>query len=87
MSIRPFFNGQGFEQKKTIRSMSIALERAFEEVGLRPVSSRWRVATCHCYAASALGYIALGWRPNGQPMLRQLSGDTAYLFQPTTSLL
>ena len=39
MSIRPSFNGQGFEQKKTIRSMSIALEHACEEVGLRPVSS------------------------------------------------
>jgi len=35
MPIRSFFSGQAFEPE-TIRSMSIALERACEEVGLRP---------------------------------------------------
>jgi hypothetical protein len=35
VSIRSFFSGHAFEPE-TIRSMSIALERACEEMGLRP---------------------------------------------------
>jgi hypothetical protein len=37
VSIKPFLVGQAFEPE-TIRSMSLALERACEEMGLRPGS-------------------------------------------------